>query len=119
MTTAEINTMVAAIGLPYAHYQFPDGTEQSPPFICFFYTSSDDFYADGINYVQIDGLEIEHYCDEPDLATDREIGELLNEYGLTFVRTPPVFIKEERMWVTRFSAEVDIDPPENETEEET
>ena len=117
MTTAEINTMVAAIGLPYSYYQFPDGTEQAPPFICFFYTAGDDFYADGINYAQIDGLEIEHYCDEPDLATDRAICELLNEYGLTCVRTPPVFIKEERMWVTRFTAEVVIDQPENGTED--
>jgi hypothetical protein len=115
LTTQEVNTLVASIGLPYAYYEFQTGKEQSPPFICFLYDEAEDFYADGINYAAVDTLVIEHYADAPDLRTDRRIGRILNGAGLTHRRTPPVYIKEERMWVTVFRAEICID---NDDEEE-
>ena len=108
MTLEEINTMIASIGLPYAYYQFKEDTRHEPPFLCFLYAAGDDFYADGVNYQQIDTLVIEHYADDPDFDTDERIGEKLNEHGLSYVRTPPVFIESERMWQTVFTTEVDI-----------
>ena len=39
MTYKEVATMVGSIGVPFAYYQFPEGTAQDCPFICFFYRS--------------------------------------------------------------------------------
>ena len=44
MTYQEIAQMIESIGLPYAFYQFPDDTEQAPPFICFLYDYDYTYY---------------------------------------------------------------------------
>ena len=33
MSYEDIATMIESIGLPYAYYQFPEGTGQEPPFV--------------------------------------------------------------------------------------
>ena len=40
MTRQEVAQMIAEMGIPYAYYQFPHGTEQAPPFVCFFYSQA-------------------------------------------------------------------------------
>ena len=114
MTRAQIKDMIAAIGLPYAYYQWHDddpGKPSGPPFICFYYESGDDFYADGSNYQKVDALVIEHYSDEVDLGTDDAIGQALNAHGLTYEWARD-YIKDQRMWRTVFRAGVDIIYPE-------
>ena len=56
MTLREINNMIESIGVPYAYYQFPEGTEQQTPFICFYYPANDDLIADNANYQKINQL---------------------------------------------------------------
>jgi len=124
MTYAEIKNMVASIGLPYAYYQWHDDDPErpsGPPFVCFYFSSGEDFYADGKNYAKIDRLIVEHYADEPDLLTDAEIGEILNAHGLTF-QWDRQYIRDQRMWITTFESGVNIepmpettDPPENDS----
>ena len=120
MTLAEIKNMVAEIGLPYAYYQWHDDDPEKPsgpPFICFYYETETDFYADGVNYVRFKNLIIEHYADEPDLKTDDDIVTLLNTHGLTCEPEEPEFIKDQRMWVTRIRAGVNIEQMLDETEQ--
>lgn len=114
MTYAEIKNMIAAIGLPYAYFQWHDDDPEKPagpPFVCFYYERGEDFFADGANYTPISRLIVEHYADEPQLLTDAEIGELLNEHGLTYTWDRR-FLRDQRMWVTTFAAGVDIAPDE-------
>ena len=66
MTIKEVATMVASIGVPYAYYQFPEGTEQATPFVCFFYSRNNDMKADDANYQKIEHLVIELYTDNKD-----------------------------------------------------
>ena len=66
MTYKEIATMVSSIGLPYAYYQFPEGTGQALPFVVFFYSEINDLYADETNYQRIAKLNIELYTEEKD-----------------------------------------------------
>lgn len=109
MTTQEVRQMIEEIGLPYAYYEFPDGTQQEPPFVCLFYEGRNDFHADGVNYQKIKGLVIELYTDEPDLDKEDEIEALLTAHGLTYTTTEPEFIGSERMWKTEFTTEIIID----------
>ena len=111
MTYAEIKTMIAGVGLPYAYYQWHDDDPEKPagpPFICFYFDRGEDFFADGENYTKIDRLVIEHYADEVDLVTDALIGTTLTENGLTY-QWDRQFIRDQRMWQTVFIAGVNIE----------
>ena len=111
MTRSDIKNMIAEIGLPYAYYQWHDDDPDrpdGPPFVCFFYTAGNDFFADGENYAKIDALIVEHYSDEVDFTTDDLIGEILNGHGLTY-EWYREFISDQRMWRTVFRAGVNIE----------
>lgn len=107
MTLVEVNEMVESIGLPYAYYQFEEGTGQDPPFICFFYGPSDDLYADDENYQDIRQLNIELYTAYKDFALEKTIEDILKLNGLSFYREEN-FIESEKIWQIAYEMEVVI-----------
>lgn len=106
MTYVEVKNLIASFGLPFAYYQFPDGTDQSPPFICFFY-DYDDIYADNSNYVGRAVLYIELYTDNKDFEQEATIEAGLKEAGFSFGKES-AYIASERMWQTTYNMEVII-----------
>ena len=107
MTYKEISDMIASIGLPYAYYQFPDGTEQSPPFICFLFDASNDLAADNTNYQRIRQLVVELYTDNKDFTLESAVEAALNGSGLVYSRLES-YIDSERMNMVAFTTEVII-----------
>ncbi len=107
MTHTEVATMIASIGLPYAYYEFPDDTEQEPPFVVFYYPQSDDLYADNQNYVGITQLNIELYTDEKDFDLESTVESVLVGSGLTYTKME-TRIDTERMWQILYQMEVII-----------
>lgn len=107
MTTKEVSEMVAEIGLPYAYYEFPDGTELAPPFVAFLFTDNNDFQADNINYVDIRELVIELYTKDKDLTLENKVREVLNTHELPFDQESE-YLTDERCWITIFTTEVII-----------
>lgn len=107
MTLQQVNLMVESMGLPYSYYQFPEGTAQAPPFICFFYGPSDDLHADNSNYQGIRQLNIELYTRNKDFALEKTIEDILNLNGLTFYREEN-FIDTEKIWQIAYEMEVMI-----------
>lgn len=107
MTHTEVATMIASIGLPYAYYEFPDDTEQEPPFVVFYYPQSDDLYADNQNYVGITQLNIELYTDEKDFDLESTVESVLAGAGLTYTKME-TRIDKERMWQILYQMEVII-----------
>ena len=105
MTYQEVAGMVESMGLPFAYYEFPDDTEQVPPFICFWYPETDDFYADNQNYVGIRRLYVELYTDEKDFTLEAAVESALTANGLTFRRSD-TYIDSERMWQILYEMEV-------------
>lgn len=106
MTYQEIAQMVESIGLPYAFYQFPDDTEQAPPFICFLY-DYDDIYADDSNYVKRVVLTVELYTDTKNIPLESAVEAVLDENELPWSKAA-TYIDSERMWQTSYSMEVFI-----------
>lgn len=104
--------MVDSIGLPYAYYQFDEDTAQAPPFVVFFFSSSNDLYADQTNYQRIDSLSIEFYSSEVDFDTEETIEAILNDAGLTFYKEQS-FIESERIWQTAYDMEIVLTPEQN------
>ena len=105
MTYKEVTDMIASAGLPYAYYEFPNDTPQTPPFIFFYFPDSDDFYADNQNYVGIRRLYVELYTNEKDFDLESTVEGVLTANGLTF-RKSDDYIDSERMWQTLYEMEV-------------
>lgn len=107
MTYKQIASMVSSIGLPYAYYQFPEGTAQAPPFVVFFYADTDDLFADDINYQRIATLNIELYTSEKDFATESTVEQILTNNNLTYYKEEN-YIDSEQMWQIAYEMEVII-----------
>lgn len=107
MTYQEVATMVSSIGLPFAYYQFPEGTGQEPPFVVFFYTNSDDVYADDSNYQRIAVLNIELYTADKDFETESIVEGILKENNFTYYKEEN-YIDSEKMWQIAYEMEVII-----------
>lgn len=107
MTTQEVASMVASVGIPTAYYQFPDNTGQEPPFICFYFPGDNDFKADNINYAKINRLIIELYTDSKDFALEAAVEQVLKDNELAFIRNE-TYIDSERMYEVIFETQVII-----------
>ena len=107
MTTQDVATMVASIGLPYAYYEFPDNTALEPPFVCFFFTDNNDMKADNINYTDQRTLVIELYTAQKDFIFESLIRSVLNSYELPFSQASD-FLAGEHLYITTFTTEVVI-----------
>lgn len=109
MTYQEVNTMIAGIAgstVPYAYNEFPQGTEQAPPFICFLFDdTSNDLMADNNNYIKLRPLTIELYTDNKDFVLEGTIETALKNAGLAFTRSE-VYITGERMYQINYNTEV-------------
>lgn len=105
MTYQEVATMIAGLNIPYAYYQFPNGTEQACPFICFFFSNSNDLAADNTNYQRIRTLSIELYTDNKDFALEESVESLLNSNGLVYTREE-TYLDSERMYMVTFTTEI-------------
>lgn len=107
MTFKEISTMIKNIGLPYAYYQFPEGTAEAPPFICFYYSNDDDLKADNSNYQKIEHLNIELYSDEKDFVNESAVEAALAEAGFVWKRTE-TYIDTEHFYMVLYETDVVI-----------
>ena len=107
MTYEEVADVVRSIGLPFAYYQFPEGTEMAPPFVVYFYSSSDDLMADDENYQPIRTLNIELYTAEKDFAQETAVEQILKENHLTYYKEES-YIDSEKMWQIAYEMEVII-----------
>lgn len=105
MTYRQVAEMVSSIGVPYAYYQFPEGTGQACPFICFFFSDSNDLAADDTNYQKIRTLNIELYTDNKDFALEETVETVLNSNGLVYDRTEE-YLDSERMFMVVYTTDI-------------
>lgn len=119
MTTQEIASMIAGIGLPYAYDHFDeDNTPGHPPFICFTYPSSDNFSADNKVYQRIRRLNIELYTDEKDLDLESAVENALDAAEL-FYDCNETYLDSEKMYMVRWETEVLLEESDSDDSGET
>lgn len=111
MTYKQIAALVESLGYPFAYYQFPDDTEQAPPFVTFFFEYYNYLYADDTNYSETDTLTIEFYTDNKDFKAEADIEAKLTAAGLTWAKSEER-LNSERMYETIYSADIVIRPEE-------
>lgn len=109
MTYSQVDDMVAEIGVPYAYFQFPEGTAQSCPFVCFYFAGSVDFLADDANYQPIRQLIVELYTDAKDFAMEATVEAVLTAHGLVFARSE-AYIDVEKMNMVSYATAIVVTP---------
>ena len=107
MTYSEVATMIEAMGVPYAYYQFDAKTAQAPPFICFYYSGNEDLIADNINYQKIERLIIELYTDEKDFTMEAAVEGILTNYEQPYNKAE-TYIDSERLYEVIYETTVVI-----------
>ena len=107
MTYRQVAEMVSSIGVPYAYYQFPNNTGIAPPFVCFYFDSSNDFAADNTNYQRIRQLSLELYTDNKDFTLEQTVENVLNQNGLVYSREE-TYLDSEKMYMVTFMTEIII-----------
>lgn len=112
MTYEDVAKMVESIGVPFAYYHFPEGTEQACPFVCFYFAGSNDLAADNTNYQRIRPLIIELYTDNKDFTLEATVEAVLNQNGLVYARDE-VFIDSEKMNMVTYTTEIIITEENN------
>ena len=102
-----IGTGEEATSVPFAYYQFTADTAKPPPFICYYFTQSDDFGADNINYAHIRRAVIELYTDQKDFSLEQAVETLLTSNELVYTKSE-AFIDSEQLHLTSYETEVII-----------
>ena len=104
-----IKQMIASVGLPCAYNQFRKSEAPGhPPFICFYFTNSNNFIADGKVYQKIRELKIELYTDEKTPALEAAVESALDAAGLCY-ESAETGIESERMLMVTWTTEVALD----------
>ena len=107
MTREEVDTLVAGIGLPYAYYQFKEGTKRAAPYIIFFYSLNRDIYADNSNFVDREQLNIELYTKTRDFDLEKTVEDVLKLNGFSYYKEYS-YIDSEHIWQIAYEMEVII-----------
>lgn len=107
MTKQEIRQMIDETGIQNAYYQFEDGRELTPPWICFYYPESDDLYADDENYQYITSLTIELYSPTRDFASEAAIEKVLKAHKIPWAKFES-YESDERLYMISYETEVII-----------
>lgn len=112
MTYKEVATMVSSIGLPYAYYQFPEGTAEAPPFICFFWSDDNDLKADNLNYQKIEHLNIELYTDNKDYDNEANVETVLTNNNVVWSKSE-TYVDSERLYMVIYEADIIVTTERN------
>lgn len=105
MTPSEVKSMVEELGVPSTYYEFADNTGIAPPFVCYFFTSSNDLSADNINYCRIERLVIELYTDVKDFALEKSLEQILANHEIFYAKEE-TNLDSERMHETIYQSDI-------------
>lgn len=105
MLLAEIEPMIAEIGLPYAYYAFTKQTAKAPPYVVYYTPGHDDLFADNINYQKILQLRIELYTKTKRYDIEAEVEEVLRDHEITYTVTED-FIESDGVFMITYDMEV-------------
>lgn len=112
MTVQDVKALAEATGLNTAYYEFPSGTEQEPPFLCWFFPDAIDMLADDKNYQKIERCVFELYTPYKDFELEAAVEAVLSGADIVY-RRDETYLDSERMHQTNYTFSVVITEAEN------
>lgn len=73
MSLEEIKKLLETAGLPVAYRAFPVGNAPPLPFVCYLFSSTNNFNADDAVYQVINRISIELYTESKDLEAENAV----------------------------------------------
>lgn len=95
MTLTELASLLSTLNIPVAYSHFK--TAQTPPFIAYIDTGSDNFGADNKVYAEITNVDIELYTTTVNRNLENQIKQLLSDndlyynYSRTYIETEKIY----------------------------
>lgn len=80
MSLKEFLEVLSSTGIPVAYWSFPKGKAPAMPYICYFETDSNNFFADGTTYQKITGIAVELYTKEKDFEAEEKVEKALSSF---------------------------------------
>ncbi|MED5102439.1 hypothetical protein P9858_20115 [Niallia circulans] len=108
MTLNELKLLLNQVGYPVTYSHFTPTKEKpmpSPPYICYLFVDSENFFADDTVYLEGANIDIELYTSVKDLAAEKKLKDVLLANGITFEQNE-VYIKEEGLFKNTFEVEL-------------
>ena len=105
MTYADIVSMLESIGLPLAYHHFEEGESPEPPFLIFYFPSTDNFGADDKVYQKAQALNIELYTDAKDPGLEERVESTLDANEI-FWNKDESWIASEKMYEVIYEMEI-------------
>lgn len=103
MKLSDIKALLETVGFPVAYNEF--GNPQTPPYICYIETGTDNMPADGTVYNKIRQITIELYTDIKSPDTEETLEDVLDGAGI-FYEKSEVYIDSEKIYETIYEIEV-------------
>lgn len=93
MTQVELLQKLKETELPvrYSHFKEP----QTPPYMTYAFSYSDDFMADNFNYLEVSNFQIELYTDKKEPPTEKKVEDKLKEMGMSYMKLETYIESEE------------------------
>lgn len=98
----ELREILKETGIPFAYDHFAEGDSPEPPFICYLLPYSDDFSADGVNYLRIAECRVELYTDAKDPGSEAAVEGALSRHGVFWARSE-AWIESEGLLLNIYS----------------
>ena len=84
--------LLDTVGIPVARMEFKQ--PQSPPYIVYIFTHSNNFYADSKVYATFENYQVELYTVKKDIAIEKALEAVFDDNGICYEKTE-TFIESE------------------------
>jgi len=95
MTLQELFQELKSIGYPVSYGCF--AVPVSPPYLIYQFAYSNDFMADGVNYLEVSNFQVELYTEHKDLAAEKKVQDKLKELKLPYMKIE-TYLESEKLY---------------------
>lgn len=95
MTLQELFQALKSIGYPVSYGSF--AVPVTPPYLIYQFAYSNDFMADGMNYLEVSNLQVELYTEYKDPAAEKKVQDKLKELKLPYTKIE-TYLESEKLY---------------------
>ena len=92
----ELYELLKQMNIPVAYHHFVQ--ETNPPFITYYRTDTNNFYADNKVYEKINNYRVELYTRQKDVVLESQLETILDDNDITYEVEAEAYIKEEDVY---------------------
>lgn len=104
-TPTTFREVLMATGLPVTYYAWPENEAPELPYLIYWLPDDEDYYADGINYANIQNVRIELYSETKDFDLERLVENTLKSNGIPYDRSE-TYLKTEQMMMVVYTTSI-------------